>query len=32
LSADGAVVASASEADLVPQDTGFPVDGFVHDH
>jgi Tol biopolymer transport system component len=32
LSADGTVVAFASEADLVPQDTGFPVDVFVHDH
>ena len=32
LSADGAVVAFASEADLVSQDGGFPVDVFVHDH
>jgi hypothetical protein len=31
LSADGTVVAFASEADLVAQDTGFPVDVFVHD-
>ena len=30
LSADGRVVAFDSEADLVPQDTGFPVDVFVH--
>jgi Tol biopolymer transport system component len=32
LSADGTVVAFQSEADLVPDDTGFPVDVFVHDH
>ena len=32
LSADGSVVAFQSEADLVPDDTGFPVDVFVHDH
>ncbi len=32
MSADGTVVAFASEADLVPQDTGFPVDVYVHDH
>jgi Tol biopolymer transport system component len=32
LSADGSVVAFQSEADLVPEDTGFPVDVFVHEH
>ena len=31
LSADGQVVAFESEAALVPQDTEFPVDVFVHD-
>jgi Tol biopolymer transport system component len=31
MSADGSVLAFASEADLVPGDTGFPVDVFVHD-
>jgi Tol biopolymer transport system component len=31
LSADGSVVAFASEADLVAADTGFPVDVYVHD-
>jgi len=30
LSADGRVVAFDSEADLVPEDSGFPVDVFVH--
>jgi hypothetical protein len=32
LSADGNVVAFQSEADLVPDDPGFPVDVFVHAH
>jgi len=32
LSADNSVVAFESEADLVPQDTGFPVGVFVHAH
>jgi Tol biopolymer transport system component len=32
LSADGSVVAFASEADLVAGDSGFPVDVYVHDH
>jgi Tol biopolymer transport system component len=31
LSADGTVVAFSSEANLVAEDTGFPVDVFVHD-
>jgi Tol biopolymer transport system component len=31
LSADGQAVAFESEAALVPQDSGFPVDVFVHD-
>ena len=31
LSTDGQVVAFESEGALVPQDTGFPVDVFVHD-
>jgi Tol biopolymer transport system component len=31
LSADGQVVAFESEGDLVPQDSGFPVDIFAHD-
>jgi Tol biopolymer transport system component len=31
LSTDGQVVAFDSEGTLVPQDTGFPVDVFVHD-
>jgi Tol biopolymer transport system component len=30
LSADGQIVAFDSEGELVPQDTGFPVDVFVH--
>lgn len=32
MSADGSAVAFASEADLVPGDTGFPVDVFTHTH
>jgi len=32
ISADGAVLAFESEADLVPADTGFPVDVFTHVH
>ena len=32
ISADGQVVAFESEADLVPADTGFPVDVFTHAH
>ena len=32
MSADGTVVAFTSEADLVPQDSGFPLDVYVHDH
>jgi len=32
MSADGSVLAFASEADLVPADTGFPVDVFTHVH
>jgi TolB protein len=32
ISADGHVVAFESEADLVPADTGFPVDVFTHAH
>jgi Tol biopolymer transport system component len=31
ISADGQVVAFESEGDLVPQDSGFPVDVYVHD-
>ena len=31
MSADGTLVAFSSEADLVAEDTGFPVDVFVHD-
>ena len=31
LSADGQVVAFESEGALVPEDSGFPVDVFVHD-
>src|SRR5687768_465570 len=31
ISPDARFVAFASEADLVPEDTGFPVDVFVHD-
>jgi Tol biopolymer transport system component len=32
ISADGQVVAFESEADLVPMDSGFPVDVFTHAH
>jgi len=32
ISGDGRVVAFESEADLVPADTGFPVDVFTHAH
>ena len=32
ISGDGQVVAFESEADLVPADTGFPVDVFTHAH
>jgi Tol biopolymer transport system component len=32
ISADGTLVAFESEADLVPADTGFPVDVFTHVH
>jgi Tol biopolymer transport system component len=32
ISADGSVVAFESEGDLVPADTGFPVDVFTHVH
>jgi hypothetical protein len=32
MNADGSVLAFASEADLVPADTGFPVDVFTHAH
>jgi hypothetical protein len=31
LSADGQVVAFESEGALVPEDSGFPVDIYVHD-
>jgi Tol biopolymer transport system component len=32
MSTDGSVVAFASETDLVPADTGFPIDVFTHTH
>jgi hypothetical protein len=32
ISGDGQVVVFQSEADLVPADTGFPVDVFSHAH
>jgi Tol biopolymer transport system component len=32
MNADGSVLAFASEADLVPADTGFPIDIYTHAH